>query len=49
MFVSTQPNREDECARIEDAGGRVIYWKNRHRVLGVLAVSRSIGKSAFAF
>ncbi|CAJ1941643.1 unnamed protein product [Sphenostylis stenocarpa] len=37
-----KPNREDERARIEAAGGRVIHWKG-YRVLGVLAMSRSIG------
>ncbi|KAK7329666.1 hypothetical protein VNO77_23839 [Canavalia gladiata] len=37
-----KPNREDEQARIEAAGGRVIHWKG-YRVLGVLAMSRSIG------
>ncbi|XP_054807174.1 protein phosphatase 2C 53-like isoform X2 [Prosopis cineraria] len=37
-----KPNREDEWARIEAAGGRIIQW-NGYRVLGVLAVSRSIG------
>ncbi|XP_027359014.1 probable protein phosphatase 2C 6 [Abrus precatorius] len=37
-----KPNREDELERIEAAGGRVIQW-NGYRVLGVLAVSRSIG------
>lgn len=37
-----QPNREDEWERIEAAGGRIIQW-NGYRVLGVLAVSRSIG------
>lgn len=37
-----QPNREDEYARIEAAGGKVIQW-NGHRVFGVLAMSRSIG------
>ncbi|XP_061359728.1 protein phosphatase 2C 77-like [Gastrolobium bilobum] len=37
-----KPNREDEWERIEAAGGRVIQW-NGYRVLGVLAVSRSIG------
>ncbi|XP_044485610.1 protein phosphatase 2C 16-like isoform X2 [Mangifera indica] len=36
------PNREDEYARIEAAGGKVIQW-NGHRVFGVLAMSRSIG------
>lgn len=38
-----QPNREDEYARIEASGGKVIQW-NGHRVFGVLAMSRSIGK-----
>ncbi|QHO57472.1 hypothetical protein HN51_012044 [Arachis hypogaea] len=44
MPLSTdhKPNREDEWERIEAAGGRVIQW-NGYRVLGVLAVSRSIG------
>ncbi|MED6133032.1 hypothetical protein PIB30_024557 [Stylosanthes scabra] len=44
MPLSTdhKPNREDEWERIEAAGGRVIQW-NGFRVLGVLAVSRSIG------
>jgi protein phosphatase 2C len=37
-----QPNREDEYARIEAQGGKVIQW-NGYRVLGVLAMSRSIG------
>lgn len=42
-----QPNREDEYARIEAAGGKVIQW-NGYRVFGVLAMSRSIGKHLFA-
>ncbi|XP_047327594.1 protein phosphatase 2C 51-like [Impatiens glandulifera] len=37
-----KPDRSDELERIESAGGRVIDW-NGHRVLGVLATSRSIG------
>lgn len=37
-----QPNREDECARIEASEGKVIHW-NGYRVFGVLAMSRSIG------
>ncbi|CAL0304786.1 unnamed protein product [Lupinus luteus] len=37
-----KPNRDDEWTRIEAAGGKVIQW-NGYRVLGVLAVSRSIG------
>lgn len=40
-----QPNREDEYARIEASGGKVIQW-NGHRVFGVLAMSRSIGRCA---
>uniref|UniRef100_A0A7N0V015 protein-serine/threonine phosphatase n=1 Tax=Kalanchoe fedtschenkoi TaxID=63787 RepID=A0A7N0V015_KALFE len=42
LSVDHKPNREDECARIEAAGGKVIQW-NGHRVFGVLAMSRSIG------
>lgn len=38
-----QPDRPDELSRIEAAGGRVIYWEGA-RVLGVLAMSRAIGK-----
>ena len=37
-----QPDREDERARIESAGGKVINWRG-YRVSGVLAMSRSIG------
>ncbi|KAF5733835.1 protein phosphatase 2C 37 [Tripterygium wilfordii] len=37
-----KPDRPDELARIEAAGGRVIYWDGA-RVLGVLAMSRAIG------
>nr|QFS19066.1 protein phosphatase 2C [Apopellia endiviifolia (species B)] len=37
-----KPEREDEMARVEAAGGRVIFW-NGYRVLGVLAMSRAIG------
>ncbi|KAF8401034.1 hypothetical protein HHK36_014337 [Tetracentron sinense] len=40
--MALSPNREDEYARIEAAGGKVIQW-NGHRVFGVLAMSRSIG------
>lgn len=39
-----QPDREDEYARIEKAGGKVIQWQGA-RVSGVLAMSRSIGRS----
>ncbi|KAF6151630.1 hypothetical protein GIB67_005575 [Kingdonia uniflora] len=42
LSVDHKPNREDELARIEEAGGKVIQW-NGHRVFGVLAMSRSIG------
>lgn len=44
FFVHSQPDRPDELARIEEAGGRVIYWDGA-RVLGVLAMSRAIGDS----
>ncbi|KAJ9175756.1 hypothetical protein P3X46_014279 [Hevea brasiliensis] len=37
-----KPDRPDELARIQAAGGRVIYWDGA-RVLGVLAMSRAIG------
>ncbi|KAI4380855.1 hypothetical protein MLD38_006994 [Melastoma candidum] len=42
LSVDHKPNRPDEYARIEAAGGKVIQW-NGHRVFGVLAMSRSIG------
>lgn len=41
-FGNKKPNREDEYARIEASGGKVIQW-NGYRVFGVLAMSRSIG------
>ncbi|EEF38139.1 protein phosphatase 2C 37 [Ricinus communis] len=37
-----KPDRPDELVRIQEAGGRVIYWDGA-RVLGVLAMSRAIG------
>ncbi|KAK8551310.1 hypothetical protein V6N12_039958 [Hibiscus sabdariffa] len=40
--IDLQPNREDELARIEAAGGKVLNWDG-DRVFGILAVSRSIG------
>ncbi|KAK4483673.1 hypothetical protein RD792_010874 [Penstemon davidsonii] len=42
LSLDHKPNRDDECARIEAAGGKVINWDG-YRVSGVLAVSRSIG------
>uniref|UniRef100_A0A1J3JPX2 protein-serine/threonine phosphatase n=1 Tax=Noccaea caerulescens TaxID=107243 RepID=A0A1J3JPX2_NOCCA len=42
LTVDHKPDREDEAARIEAAGGKVIQW-NGARVFGVLAMSRSIG------
>ncbi|XVE70646.1 hypothetical protein DITRI_Ditri10aG0088000 [Diplodiscus trichospermus] len=42
LSVDHKPDREDEHARIEAAGGKVIQW-NGSRVSGVLAMSRSIG------
>lgn len=46
MLVLNQPDRPDELERIQSAGGRVIYWDGP-RVLGVLAMSRAIGKILF--
>ncbi|KAK9293053.1 hypothetical protein L1049_021037 [Liquidambar formosana] len=42
LSADHKPDRPDELERVEAAGGRVINW-NGHRVLGVLATSRSIG------
>ncbi|KAJ8752943.1 hypothetical protein K2173_008678 [Erythroxylum novogranatense] len=42
LSVDHKPDRPDELERVESAGGRVINWEG-HRVLGVLATSRSIG------
>ncbi|XP_051119056.1 protein phosphatase 2C 16-like [Andrographis paniculata] len=42
LSVDHKPNREDEYARIEASGGKVIQW-NGYRVFGVLGMSRSIG------
>ena len=41
-FFCVKPDRPDELERVEAAGGRIINWDG-HRVLGVLATSRSIG------
>ncbi|KAI3694641.1 hypothetical protein L1987_77609 [Smallanthus sonchifolius] len=37
-----KPDRPDELSRIQDVGGRVLYWDGA-RVCGVLAMSRAIG------
>ncbi|KAK8475269.1 hypothetical protein V6N11_027717 [Hibiscus sabdariffa] len=42
LSIDHKPNRDDEYARIEASGGKVIQW-NGHRVFGVLAMSRSLG------
>ncbi|XP_065878690.1 probable protein phosphatase 2C 24 [Euphorbia lathyris] len=42
LSTDHKPDRPDELNRIQAAGGRVIYW-DCPRVLGVLAMSRSIG------
>lgn len=42
LSIDHKPDRPDELERIEEAGGRVIYWDGA-RVLGVLAMSRAIG------
>lgn len=42
LSIDQKPDRKDERARIEAAGGKVIQW-NGHRVSGILAMSRSIG------
>nr|CAB3473772.1 unnamed protein product [Digitaria exilis] len=42
LSTDHKPERPDERVRIESAGGQIIYWQGP-RVLGVLAVSRSIG------
>lgn len=41
------PEREDEAARIESAGGLIVQSKGITRINGVLAVSRSIGDVDF--
>ncbi|NP_001312664.1 protein phosphatase 2C 37-like [Nicotiana tabacum] len=42
LSIDHKPDRPDELNRIQEAGGRVIYWDGP-RVLGVLAMSRAIG------
>ncbi|WP_298624911.1 PP2C family serine/threonine-protein phosphatase [uncultured Legionella sp.] len=43
--VTHKPSDSEEKARIEAAGGRIIFW-GTHRVDGSLAVSRAIGDNA---
>lgn len=42
LTVDHKPERVDEMARVEKAGGQVWFW-NGARVMGVLAMSRAIG------
>ncbi|XP_042485695.1 probable protein phosphatase 2C 75 [Macadamia integrifolia] len=42
LSTDHKPDRPDELARIEAAGGRVIYLSGA-RVLGILAMSRALG------
>lgn len=42
MSADHKPNREDEKARIEKLGGRIIHY-GTWRVQGVLAVTRALG------
>ncbi|KAL2540678.1 PPM-type phosphatase domain-containing protein [Abeliophyllum distichum] len=42
VAIPLSPDRPDELNRIEESGGRVIFWDGA-RVLGVLAMSRAIG------
>ncbi|CAL4955360.1 unnamed protein product [Urochloa decumbens] len=42
LSTEHKPERPDELARIESAGGQILYWHGP-RVLGVLSMSRSIG------
>ncbi|XP_022867199.1 protein phosphatase 2C 37-like, partial [Olea europaea var. sylvestris] len=44
LSTDHKPDRPDELNRIQEAGGRVIYWDGP-RVLGVLAMSRAIGNN----
>nr|XP_043618413.1 probable protein phosphatase 2C 75 [Erigeron canadensis] len=43
LSVDHKPDREDERARIEALGGRVLFVGSGTRVEGVLAMSRAIG------
>ena len=42
MSQDHKPSREDEARRINNLGGKIVYW-GQWRVQGVLAVSRSFG------
>ncbi|KAM3359004.1 putative late blight resistance protein R1B-23 [Capsicum galapagoense] len=42
LSIDHKPSRDDEYARIEASGGKIIQWDG-YRVFGVLAMSRSIG------
>ncbi|KAK9070346.1 hypothetical protein SSX86_010747 [Deinandra increscens subsp. villosa] len=43
LSVDHKPDREDERARIEALGGRILFAGNGSRVEGVLAMTRAIG------
>ncbi|KAL8199686.1 hypothetical protein R6Q57_013254 [Mikania cordata] len=43
LSVDHKPDREDERARIEALGGRIVFAGNEARVEGVLAMTRAIG------
>ncbi|KAL8253202.1 hypothetical protein R6Q59_036895 [Mikania micrantha] len=43
LSVDHKPDREDERARIEALGGKVLFVANAARVEGVLSISRAIG------
>lgn len=38
-----KPQRQDELARVQAAGGRIIFHGGGYRVMGLLAMSRAIG------
>ncbi|KZV35433.1 protein phosphatase 2C 37-like [Dorcoceras hygrometricum] len=42
LSTDHKPDRPDELSRIQESGGRVIFWDGP-RVFGVLAMSRAIG------
>ena len=46
MSDDHKPNRPDERKRIEEAGG-IVVWAYSWRVMGVMAVSRSIGDKLY--